>query len=175
MKLISSILFCCCAASSAASAQAESPCPIERGNYGLNPDSSFTAGFKRIPKQEGQTIVLFIQSRKTGTTYWFSFDKGNGVTDTYLYAIHDPEQQGGKAVPLERQKGGGSLGMSFFTLNKSMQVFSEPPQSSEAAPAYLFIPALSANLFYFGPSFGLADLNARENVPRGLFALENCR
>jgi|GEM_PF-3547519 len=151
------------------SAGAAPACPVLKARYVLKADASFTAGFAASAR--GKADLLWVASAKTGATYWFLMDIGNGYTDTYLYAVADPATTGGEARQLKQAD--DLITISLYEMDENLAVASQPAAGLATAPRYLFAPALGINLYYFSSVFG-RSANDREVMPRSLFELASC-
>lgn len=158
-------------------AQSAINCAVVDARYALVADRSFTVGFRAVPEyDDDQSLVLFVKSIKTDTTYWFNFSRGNGYyTFTYISPIYDPAKHAGKVVRLSNAAATEPLRMDYFSVSKEMEIISKPPKQNEEAPRYIFIPVLGMNLYYLRNLMGFGGNTAdREAMPLSIFEYVDC-
>ncbi|MYN30108.1 hypothetical protein [Duganella levis] len=150
---------------------AAATCYPESAVYEMRGSDAYTAGFRKIKSAMGD-LAFFVSSKTTGRSYWFQMDMGNGYTDTYLLPIAEP-QRGMQPVPTH---GASKVPpISFFSLNKKLDIKSEVLVSSNESPEYIFLPQLGADLYYFNSALTDSEVEGkRELLPRGLWELKAC-
>jgi hypothetical protein len=149
-------------------------CPVIRGHYVLLSDPTYSAGFTAVEGSTNGALLLHVDSKRTGLSYWLTFGQGNGYSDAWVSATNPPLAATSKSSPIVTSS--VNSGLSFFTLSPSLEVRSEEPRNGSIAERYLFIPQLGPNIWYSPPHFGGSfDEPLRERIPRGLFELVECK
>lgn len=167
------VILCCSAHTWAARG-----CVLEKANYSLAADNSFTAGFKPVDTyDDGQSLAWFVKSRASNSTYWFAFETGNGFYSfNHIVPIQNLTETADKVVRLSNAASTQPLRMDFFTMSRTLKVRSNDLKQGEQAPPYIFVPALVQNLYYSRHLLTASQSNAseREILPLGVFELTGC-
>lgn len=155
-------------------------CPIERAVYRLEGAPQFTAGFAEQDRRDryASDLVLWLDTPKR--TYWFAFGSPNGYGGTYLSPEIDPRLSARLSDDEEREaaarlQDSEPLGLPFDAFDSKLKAFGAPPQSSDRAPALLFMRAIGPKLWYGPSELAGGDTTAEtESMPIGLFEAAGC-
>ena len=137
---------------------AAATCPIDRTVYAQAGNAGVTAGFarQRVRSDYASDLVFWVKSGKQ--QFWFSLSSPNGYGGTYISPQIDPRLVKPAAddgdtpdarLPAARAAGApDGPSIAFDAFHKDLTVYDGPPQSTDAAPAYLFSRELGAAFHY---------------------------
>ena len=165
---------------------ASADCPIEKTVYALADTPGITAGFARQVVQTSFASDLVFWLKTPRRTFWFSFNAPNGYGGTSISPDIDPAlareptdaeldaRDAAESVPDAPEP--EYLGFDFDAFDGSLDVYDNPPQSDDLAPALLFARGLGPALWY-NPA-GVAGTDAKvaaESIPIGFWRPAECK
>ena len=142
------------------------PCPTSRARYELRGDPAISAGFKPYssrPKDVASDVYMFVHSRRTGSTYWFSLDWGSARIIS-VYPIADPEPQRTGQEPHSPMM--ADIQMSLWLTDGRLNFLGSELEGRDPAPKYFLVPELENNMWY--------GAVPREPVGTAFFVLKAC-
>jgi len=148
-------------------------CAAEDGQYVLDVDPGYTAGFRLAPAgyESARTHLFWVHSDQTDRTYWYGFSISNGPGGAFALPQRGPDDT---ANPMDEPETVSDAGISFYPMGFDGVIGYEPPQGdgeSAQAPPLILIPDLGGMLELFPY---VEDRSARETAPRALFRLVRC-
>ncbi|WP_066798706.1 hypothetical protein [Sphingomonas soli] len=165
-------------------------CAIDKARYALKGAPEYTAGFTRLAHGRATSDLLFwIKTPKR--TFWFGFESPNGYGGTWLapsvsaelldaedvreggeppQAIRDWEasvEEAGEPDPLQN--------ITFDAFRPDLAAYESPPQSSDPAPARIFLRGIGQALWYSWRWAAAGDPKAeQESIPTAMWEPSGC-
>jgi hypothetical protein len=140
------------------------------------------------------TSDLMFWVRTTKRTYWFEFGSPNGVGGTWIHPsvppeVHDADdaredaQEPAQAIenwkasqPRPEAPHDPLQNITFDAFGRDLTKFDSPPQSSDTAPARLFMRGLGQALWYSWTWAAAGDPKAeQDSIPTAMWEPKECR
>ncbi|HEX8301640.1 hypothetical protein [Sphingomonas sp.] len=166
-------------------------CPIVYSIYRLKGAPEFTAGFgQRAHPMATSDLMFWVRTPKR--VYWFEFQSPNGYGGTWITPsvrpqLHDAEDKREDGEPPQAIKDWKESSaaaaeandplqdITFDAFKPDLESFASPPQSSDAAPARIFMRGLGQALWYSATWAAAGDRTAeQESVPTAMWEPAGC-
>jgi hypothetical protein len=167
-------------------------CPPLKAVYQLQGAEEYTAGFGKRGHPPAVSDLMF-WVRTPRRTYWFAFASPNGVGGTWIVPtvapeVHDAEDAGeeGEPAPAIRNWKASQpepeaphdplQNITFDAFARDLAIFASPPQSTDRAPARIFLRGLGQALWYSWSWAAAGDPAAQQDsIPTAMWEPKECR
>lgn len=166
-------------------------CAIDKAVYALKGAPEYTAGFTKLAHGQMTSDLLFwIDTPKH--TYWFSFESPNGYGGVWLSpslsaALVDAEDMREEGEPPQAFKDWDASAkaaneaqdplqnITFDAFGPDLGSYEGPPQSTDKAPARIFLRGIGQALWYSWSWAAAGDAKAeQESIPTAMWEPKSC-
>ncbi|MBX3481766.1 MAG: hypothetical protein KF842_15350 [Caulobacter sp.] len=134
-------------------------CPVDGARYVLREGKAYSARFRKVAgAPSAKRLVLDIRSDRTGRTYSFTINRGNGVGDATLAAV----------------EGAMTVRAPIYTVTDDGKFVDYFGDAEGPAPRQLLLPTLGQALWYDIAALTNGATDQRERMPVAFFDRVAC-